>query len=851
MAASAPRKKFANSNLNAVLGAPKASPTNNGPAVHSAAVIKPVAKPKGLISLGKAPAGSSSHVRKGAAWSQLEEKAQEKRTEVDAKKDELANPEWAIMDIKDLDKPRERPDSGLDQGEEYPPTTSAENEASTSQGTYYHPTDEVAVAAAVEPQAERQFSNSHRSYLSMEYVPSATSDGALAGGNQPGSNEFHSPPVQDLPSNVPRPAQEDVHCQEVRQPEKSRTRSWAEQTENSEEEEDCRIPEYDTMTDIDQSDHTGSPAARSPSHGLVSSLPPGTPPPARDDGSLGVDWNSHAAKCAYKTLEAAALEPSAGKAPMGGMPVGVREAPAGPPPARRSPPPVPPPARNSTLPTKRHPAPAGPPPPMPPPSGPPASLAADRAAVPPPAAAPPAAPTSLEPVTRMADSPVERSSRSSSIPHQAPVDRDRSTQPSNYNNRSHPSMARVPARDPRPQSPGNNLPADQRTVEPSHEPRPSRWNQGRPESLFPPDDQEHRGAAARHPPSAASRSDATQHRVHDESAAGHDKGIADAAPNCWGPAVTYTPAFAPRPPPAERPMSEDFVNSGWKEKKLWTPPPMEEERPRGNRSVAAGLHTRQRPEGQKTAESAVREEPTKDKVKDKIITEESSVAEPVKPTKPPKAAKAPKGPLEALDPDSSSSDESDSSALPPEYAVLDMTVPRTALVINVSHVLKRLNGCCSLNQLTKNLKAFKDKTGVTLEAFLRANPMTFKLEGRIVHYLDKNGDKWKPPKEATQAAEPAVGSKGKGKSESRQNVENKTESWTAQEQHSWSNQARPSGHGRAERTPAATPPVSSKQRHGGADSHWSTSWEAADNWTWSSSSNGWKNDGWGWRQGGW
>ena len=29
-------------------------------------------------------------------------------------------------------------------------------------------------------------------------------------------------------------------------------------------------------------------------------------------------------------------------------------------------------------------------------------------------------------------------------------------------------------------------------------------------------------------------------------------------------------------------------------------------------------------------------------------------------------------------------------------------------VINVSHVLKRLNGCCSLNQLMKALKTFKD-----------------------------------------------------------------------------------------------------------------------------------------------
>merc|ERR1719473_2263540 len=93
-----------------------------------------------------------------------------------------------------------------------------------------------------------------------------------------------------------------------------------------------------------------------------------------------------------------------------------------------------------------------------------------------------------------------------------------------------------------------------------------------------------------------------------------------------------------------------------------------------------------------------------------------------------------------------------------------MNVPRTALVVNVSHVLRRLNGCCSLNQLTKCVKSFKDNTGVTLEAFLRANPMTFKLEGRIVHLLDRNGEKWKPPQEFEQKEpEPPARAPGKKK----------------------------------------------------------------------------------------
>lgn len=133
-------------------------------------------------------------------------------------------------------------------------------------------------------------------------------------------------------------------------------------------------------------------------------------------------------------------------------------------------------------------------------------------------------------------------------------------------------------------------------------------------------------------------------------------------------------------------------------------------------------------------------------------------AMPPKPAKPPKPPRSAKGPLDVLDPESSSSDESDSPAVPPEYAVLDMNVPRTAMVINVSHVLKRLSGCCSLNQLTKALKNFKENTGVTLEQFLRANPDSFKLEGRIVFMVDRNGEKWKPPKE-----EEAEETKGKGR----------------------------------------------------------------------------------------
>lgn len=235
-------------------------------------------------------------------------------------------------------------------------------------------------------------------------------------------------------------------------------------------------------------------------------------------------------------------------------------------------------------------------------------------------------------------------------------------------------------------------------------------------------------------------------------------------------------------------MSEAFANSGWQEKKLWQPPPAEEAYKAGATGGpgANGPRSRLRGDGPGTggiaggfgANGGPRPDEHGDSIKDvaepqlegKLIDGDS---EPSRPPRKPKKPKVPKGPLEALDPDSSSGssgeegdeDEEDEDAeggsegdmMPAEYAVLDLTVPRTALVINVSHVLKRLNGCCSLNQLTKAIKMFKEKSGVSLEAFLRANPMSFKLEGRIVHLLD-HGEKWTPPVQAEGHA--SAGGKG-------------------------------------------------------------------------------------------
>lgn len=239
---------------------------------------------------------------------------------------------------------------------------------------------------------------------------------------------------------------------------------------------------------------------------------------------------------------------------------------------------------------------------------------------------------------------------------------------------------------------------------------------------------------------------------------------------------------------ANRPMNEDFANSGWKEKKLWAPPVEEVKQnksPTGGNanpprlrlraegpapgvamggdkgsngngtSVAASTAVHANSQGTAHADAAAGPaapaHPAPSDNPPKEAQKNSSALAP-REDRPRKQTKSPKGPLEALDPDSSS-EESEAEGVPAEYAVLDMAVPRTALVFNVSHVLKRLNGCCSLNQLTKAVKGFKEKNGVTLEAFLRANPMTFMFEGRIVYLVDRDGGKWKPPpqQEAAQA----------------------------------------------------------------------------------------------------
>lgn len=199
-------------------------------------------------------------------------------------------------------------------------------------------------------------------------------------------------------------------------------------------------------------------------------------------------------------------------------------------------------------------------------------------------------------------------------------------------------------------------------------------------------------------------------------------------------------------------MTEDFVNSGWKDKKLWQPPqpePKNKAAPPGSNSAdgkGVGPRSRLRGEGARVGSGGIAGALGNSGAGGHALEEASDDGElldaPVGAgdKRPPQRNKK----AQALDPESGSSSDESTRSFAAECALAELTIPRTALVYNISMALKRLNGCCSLNQLTKQVKTFKEKNGVTLEAFLRANPMSFKLEGRIVYLMD-HGEKWKPP----------------------------------------------------------------------------------------------------------
>lgn len=80
---------------------------------------------------------------------------------------------------------------------------------------------------------------------------------------------------------------------------------------------------------------------------------------------------------------------------------------------------------------------------------------------------------------------------------------------------------------------------------------------------------------------------------------------------------------------------------------------------------------------------------------------------------------------------------------PREFEV--QNVPSTALVMNLTHVLKRLHGSCSIQQLLKALPSLKEK-GVSVESFLLSHSHVFELKGRIV-YLKDAASEWEPTEE--------------------------------------------------------------------------------------------------------
>eukprot|EP00928_Gymnodinium_smaydae_P042287 TRINITY_DN28494_c0_g1_i2.p1 TRINITY_DN28494_c0_g1~~TRINITY_DN28494_c0_g1_i2.p1 ORF type:complete len:761 (+),score=129.25 TRINITY_DN28494_c0_g1_i2:97-2379(+) len=671
-------KKFKNSNLNAILGGPKESPANFGPAVRSATLVKPVAKPKGLVSLGKGALGAGN-VRKGAAFRQLEDKA---RQEEENRKDDLTSPEWAVMDINDLDKPQIRDD---------PPPEDGDDGDDAGGGDV----DEAEEAADQDSLEVRKQSSPPRASPPLERVPEEPPPPNPADSANDDSRRGLPPPPSSAPPPPrppPSPAQERLRVQ-----------SWADESEYNDGDD-----EPFGAFDLGRNNISAArPSGREP--------PAGRPPqrPTND-----------------KAVASAKYKAPGGPAPR-------RPPPGGPPPQ------PPPPAQNQALnqplqtppsrsdvadwraPTGQRPAARGPPPSMPPPA-----------------------------------SPQERNGAGAAGPIGGPVTRGgKGMQGKGSDAGSH---------DDRKRNVGGA--------------EPRAWD-GMRRAAHAGSDGAGANADAASADRGGTRPDATRGRNGPQES---DRPQEPQRPSCWGPAVACTPAFAPRGPPVERPMSEDFANSGWKEKKLWKPP----EEPKAKSAAAAGANA---PRGRKGAETgvggvgqgiagafgaasnaaALSTAPggmnhERDSAGAEAVHETAAGGgEPAAPSRPAKKPKEPRGPLEALDPESSSSDESDGSNLPAEYAVLDMTVPRTALVINVSHVLKRLNGCCSLQQLTKAIKHFKEKSGVTLEAFLRANPISFKLEGRIV-YLMERGEIWKPPEGANGGMEgkgKGKGAKGKGSEE--------------------------------------------------------------------------------------
>lgn len=558
MAASG-RKKFANSNLNTLLGAPKESAkANYGPAVRSGGVVKPVAKPKGLVSLGKAPASSTVSARKGAAWNQLEEEAK-KREEESAKKQDDSRPDWTLLDVQ-KEEEEEAEVLGPEEGDKDPePILEARLQGDrglVEDGAHIHP-DPIRRDMRPPP-------------------PSVPPPHPVAAAPMPPTTMAAVPSMQPVPVSVLAPPDAPVPAPEMQSPP---PQAQAENGEDAPEHAVLHVPRTALVVNISRllKNLNGSCSLNELAKHLGS---------FKEKTKMSLEDFLRAESKTFRLEGSTVLLVEQRKAPPKESPVGGHE----------------PGLTSASV------------PPVPRKAG---GWSQDE-----------------EAKRRIEEESVRR--QEESRPDWTFVDEDDEEEPP-------PDHVEVI---------GGDLVHEPEEVPPDAAISIRRDTRPPPPNVPPP-----------HPARG----------THAPHAAPHAASIA---------------------PWAQRNQRVDlgYVHKEMQQSHFPQQPPIK-----------------------------VREVPT---------------------PKPPTVA-----PVAKMHQDEGTveSEESMDEEPPPEHAVLDLMVPRTALVINISHVLKRLNGCCSLNQLTKQMRSFKEKTGMSLEAFLRANPMTFKLEGRIVYLVDRDGEKWVPP----------------------------------------------------------------------------------------------------------
>lgn len=862
--APATKKKFASSNLNALLGAPAERPTNVGPAVRSHAHVKPIAKPKGLVALGKAPS-SGSNVKKGGAWASLEAKAQEKREkeqkerekeleELKIKEKEQRERELEEIMLREEQEQMEREEREREQRER--DEKDRERKERLLQEFMVPLTDGVPKAGDL----SRQVSEGDDEYNESEAEDTFDVAQALREppqGPPPPPGESVPPRPPDMPVPPPPPQQGSPAPAGAERQFSGSHRSYLSMDYTPQDGAEHREAPHETTQAAPPSPSWHAPEVGSPGGGDVRT-PGGSGPRGRAnswaDASELPDEDGRLPEFAPDIDErSSSVDASVARAAQETSPTtaSTREGPC---------------PRNDVLSFARA---SVPPPPEPPPSKPPARPGqAWREQGPPTKPAPSPKPVGSDfarPVGHQQLDPEPH--RVKATPNTRPNARPLAPPPQGPPPRAAPPVddteERVPAK------------------RPPDGPRPNRWATGNP--LVKEPDRPFNANFQNGHPAPRSRQDGVANEVA-EAVAGERA--------FWESSAALSPSFAPGPG-AVRAMKEDFVNSGWKDKKLWTPSESKDDdrkRPGpgfGAGASAAGPRSRLRGEAPLQADvpsgaapvsvgkpAVSKSESAKAPASRGELRERELGAKGQDGGESREAREAP-APLEVLDPESDDGESVGSEIIDPaECAILDLTVPRTALVINVSHVLKRLSGCCSLNQLTKSIKDFKEKTGVSLEAFLRANPTTFKLEGRIVYLLDRDGSKWQaPPAPKAPETQRAKGGAGKGATDAQRGKgsagkgsggkgkgKGSVQASGADSGYGWEREGPTKGNqsGKSERTGKGKGEVAAKRRKGAPEAKKGDSgangWSAYDGWAdaewWDDKGTEWArgyDDGWsGW-----